>query len=184
MLTDKRTNGPSDRRTKGPTDQRTDGPTGQRTNGPTYNASYRVACPQLKSLFPSPSTNWIFDNLSFYILFFFPTDHFNNSSRGRACWVFKHEFLYFFTRAIRTKGHTDGPSRTGRVFDNCRVTITRIDNLLGVTFLVRISHFIGVNFYSSGSSHLTGSENLACHFSSYFSGFRKKSTYIFILNSS
>ena len=60
---------------------------------------------------------------------------------------------------------------------------TLVTRPLGVTFLVRISHFSGVIFHWSGSSHFSGSKNLAPHFNSHFSGFRKKSPYIFILNS-
>ena len=68
----------------------------------------------------------------------------------------------------------------------CENLITKLGNYpssTGVTFLVRISHFSGVIFHWSGSSHFSGSNSLAPHFNSQFSGFRKKSLHIFILNS-
>ena len=52
--TDRRTNGRTDGPTDGPTDGRTDGP----TDGRTDKASYRVACPQLKSVYLY-LTSWV-----------------------------------------------------------------------------------------------------------------------------
>ena len=44
----------------------------------------------------------------------------------------------------------------------------------GVTFLVRKSHFSGEHFHWSGNSHFSELKNKNAHFSSHFSGLKKR----------